>query len=474
MQNPYRALPSIDRLLRHPALTAARDRFPADHLTRHARAALDRARAALASAPAAPPPDDDALAAAVVATAEAAAAAPLRPLINATGVILHTNLGRAPLSAATRAAMARAGQGYSNLEFDLAAGERGSRFVHLDPLLREVTGAEAGIIVNNNAAAVLLALAALAPAREVLVSRGEAVEIGGGFRIPDVLRQSGATLVEVGTTNRTRAADYRDAATARTAVLLRVHASNFRIVGFTEAPTLAELRAVADEAGLLLLDDLGSGALLDTTAYGLAAEPRVQDSVRAGADVVLFSGDKLLGGPQAGIIVGGRAPLERLQRHPLARALRADKTAIAGLAATLQHYLRGEAEREIPVWRMISAHPDALRQRAAAWRDALAHPALTVREARSTVGGGSLPGETLPTWALAIAGGATAGGAMAGDAMAGGATDVGRLAQSLRCADPPVVGRIEKDTLWLDPRTVDPEEDAALITALRTALAAQA
>lgn len=382
----------------------------------------------------------------------------LRPVLNATGVILHTNLGRAPLSDAAIEAMRAVSRGYSNLEFDLDGGERGSRFAHLEGLLRRLTGAEAGIAVNNNASALLLALSSLARGHEVVISRGQLVEIGGGFRIPDVMRQSGATLVEVGTTNRTYVRDYAEAITDDTAALLRVHASNFRVVGFTEQPRLEELGALAHERGLLLLDDVGSGALLDPRPYGLGGEPLVQDSVRAGADVVLFSGDKLLGGPQAGIAVGRRDAIEAMRRHPLARAVRLDKASIAALAATLQHYARGEATTTIPVWRMIAADAASLRRRARRWAQAARAAGATaeVVPARSMIGGGSLPEEGLDAFACAIE--APGGAAQA-------------LAARLRRGAPAVIARIEDGRVLLDPRTVDPREDATLLAALRAALA---
>ena len=422
MTNPYRGLPSVDRLLQHDAVSALRARFPDAVVTIHTRAVLEAARQAIAGrhgggsggdnadaatatreagdAADADQPDLDRMAAAVVTRVEESARPSLRPVINASGVILHTNLGRAPLPASAIAAMAAVGRGYSNLEFDLEAGERGSRLSHLDDLIQATTGAEAGIAINNNASALLFVLTTFAGGREVIVSRGQAVEIGGGFRIPDVCRQSGATLVEVGTTNRTRAHDYANAIGEETAALLRVHASNFKIIGFTEQPSLRELRAVASEHGVLFLDDVGSGCLLDTSRYGLAPEPTPQESLAAGADLVLFSGDKLLGGPQAGIIVGRAALVDQLRRHPLARVLRSDKATIAGLAATLHHYVMGEAESAIPVWRMISAPAERMRERAGAWRAALG--AGQVEAAESMIGGGSLPGESLPTFVLAI------------------------------------------------------------------------
>ncbi|MCY3886373.1 MAG: L-seryl-tRNA(Sec) selenium transferase [Chloroflexi bacterium] len=448
MSNPYRALPSVDRILQHPAVAPLRGRYANGRLTEQARAVLERARAGLANSSRSPA-DLAELAQAVIAGIAAVDRPPLRPVINATGVVLHTNLGRAPLSDATRAAMDAAGRSFSNLEYDLAAGRRGSRFDHLSPLIQAVTGAEAGLAVNNNASALLLSLAALATGREVVVSRGQAVEIGGGFRIPDIVRQSGASLVEVGTTNRTRIDDYRG---TQGAALLRIHASNFKIIGFTEQPSLSEMRTVADEEGALLLDDLGSGCLLDTRRYGLSPEPTVQDSLADGADLAFFSGDKLLGGPQAGLIVGRAELVAKIGSHPLARAVRPDKTTIAGLAATLRHYLLGEAETQIPVWRMIAVPLDALDQRATVWRDAIGSG--TVIEGRSMIGGGSLPGESLPTRALALT----------------PSDGANRLADRLRASEPAVVARVEHDSLRLDPRTVDPSEDEAVIGALQRAL----
>ena len=382
----------------------------------------------------------------------------LRRVINATGVIVHTNLGRAPLSDAALRAIQLAAAGYSTLEYDLETGRRGARSVHAEALLRRVTGAEAAIVVNNNAAAVLLALSALAgpsadhpSGRGVIISRGQLIEIGGGFRIPDVLAQGGARLVEVGTTNRTRLADYETAIAADTAAILRAHRSNFAIVGFTAEPSLAELAGVAHRHDLLLLDDLGSGALLDTSAFGLAAEPTVQASLAAGADLVMFSGDKLLGGPQAGILAGHAAVVDRLRRHPLARAVRADKLCLAGLSATLTHYVKGEALGTIPIWRMISQPPAEIEKKARRWAKKLAASGLTCKviAGRSAVGGGSLPGETLPTALLAIQ-------VPSADAA---------LAR-LRAADPPIIARIEADRVVIDPRTVLPRDEADLLAGL--------
>lgn len=375
----------------------------------------------------------------------------LVPVINATGVILHTNLGRAPLSRAAIEAVEQVARGYSNLEFDLARGARGSRLVHAEDLLKRLTGAEAALVVNNNAAALLLVLTALARRRRVVISRGQMVEIGGGFRIPDVMLQSGAKLVEVGTTNRTHIRDYEEALQEPAALVLRAHQSNFRIIGFTTEPSLSELAQAAHAHQIFFVDDLGSGVLLDTVRFGLAHEPTVQESLAAGADLVCFSGDKLLGGPQAGIVVGKESLVAKLKKHPLARAVRADKLCLAALSATFQHYLKDEAERMVPVWRMIAAPVDSMRSRASRWAETLG--AGTVIQAQSTVGGGSLPEETLPTWVLALK-----------------VPQPNRFLSRLRGINPPVIGRVQEDCAVFDPRTVLEEEDGALLAGLRAAL----
>jgi L-seryl-tRNA(Ser) seleniumtransferase len=369
----------------------------------------------------------------------------LRRVINASGVILHTNLGRAPLSRAAVEALATAG-GYSNLELNLDTGRRGERAALLAGPLTALFGAEAALVVNNNAAAILLALTALCKGREVIVSRGQLVEIGGSFRMPDVMRLSGARMVEVGTTNRTRAADYEEALTPKTAALLRVHTSNFRVTGFTEAASLEEMAGVARRHGVLLIDDLGSGA-----SEAIADEPTVAESVRL-CDVVTFSGDKLLGGPQAGIVLGKAEIVRKLARHPLARAVRIDKLTLAALEATLRHRLTGHLD-EIPVEHMLRAPPDAVRRRAGMWAVKLEERGVQVSliPGESAVGGGSLPGHGLPTALVAIAGPAS------------------RLAAALRRGDPPVIARIENDTCCLDPRTVLKGEDETLIDAVETA-----
>jgi L-seryl-tRNA(Ser) seleniumtransferase len=448
-----RHLPSVDRLLAEPALVALAKAQGRALVVEAARAALSDVRARISRGE--PAPDVPALIADVELRAAGQTAGTLTPVINATGIIVHTNLGRAPLSRAARAAMEAVAAGYSNLEYDLETGSRGSRYVHAEALLRKLTGAEAALVVNNNAAAILLALSALAKDREVVISRGQLVEIGGGFRVPDVLRQSGARLVEVGTTNRTHLRDFADAIDNDTALLLRVHSSNFKQIGFTTEVPLADMAALAHTRGIWLIDDLGSGTLLDTAPYGLASEPMAQESVAAGADLVTFSGDKLLGGPQAGLIVGRADLVERLRRHPLTRALRVDKATLAALQVTLLHYVRGEALGEIPVWRMISAPLDALERRAVALAASLAERDIAARVERmpGAVGGGSLPGETIASLGLAI-----------------GVPAPGAVSASLRAGRPPVVVRVAEGELRCDLRTVQPEEDATLLAALVAAL----
>ena len=455
MTQAYRNLPSVDKLLALPALLELADSLPQDTVTSLVRYELESARAAIKGG--AEAPGAEALAAAVVEHARALWHPRPQPVINATGVVIHTNLGRAPLSADALNAIRRVAEGYSDLEYDLGEGERGSRHSHVEELLRQLTGAEAAMVVNNNASAMLLALSSLATEREVVVSRGEAVEIGGGFRVPDVLRQSGASLVEVGTTNRTYPRDYENAITPQTAAFLSVHASNFRVVGFTNVPELADLVTLAHQHELLLLHDLGSGCFLDTAAYGMAHEPTPQESIAAGSDVVLFSGDKLLGGPQAGLAVGKAEVIQRMARHPLARAVRIDKLSLAALTATLVHYLKGEATEKVPVWAMIASTIDELHGRAEHWAHTLGPRGKAVA-GESTVGGGSLPGETLPTWLLALN----------VEGLPGGATE---LARRLRQGTPSVVARVQDEKVMLDPRTVSLDEEAQLLKAVSAALA---
>jgi L-seryl-tRNA(Ser) seleniumtransferase len=453
VQDELRKLPSVDRLLQEEAVTALVARWGHELTVEAAREALDAARAAIRGGE--PCPQPDALAQQVGEQLAAKLRPTLIPAINATGVIVHTNLGRAPLSAEARTAMDAVALGYSNLEYDLLAGRRGSRYVHAEEILCRLTGAEAALVVNNNAAALLLILMAFSRDREVIISRGQLVEIGGGFRIPDVMRQSGATLVEVGTTNRTYARDYEEAITESTVALMRVHRSNFRLTGFVHEPSLSEMVELAAARGILLFDDLGSGTLLDTVPYGLAHEPTIQESVMAGATLVSCSGDKLLGGPQAGIILGHASAISTLKRFPLTRALRVDKTTLAGLQATLRHYLLGEATDKVPVWRMISQDESTLKKRAQKWARKLRSlgPAVHVVPGRSTVGGGSLPGETLPTHLVAL-----------------DVDSPDTLSAHLRASDPPVITRIEDGRLVLDPRTVLPEQEAALLRLIAEAI----
>jgi len=441
-----RDLPSVDRLLSDPMLRE----LPRELAVRAAREVLDDARSAALDGGWNHALED--LPHLVAERVQQATDLPLRPVLNATGVVIHTNLGRAPLSKAALEAAGLAGAGYANLEYDLEAGERGSRHALVTQLLKRLTGAEDALVTNNNAAAVLLILSALGQGKDAIISRGQLVEIGGGFRIPDVMRQSGVSLVEVGTTNRTYAHDYAAAITVETAILLRVHASNFAQIGFVHQPVLKELVEVGEKHALPVVDDLGSGSLLDTARFGLKTEPMVQDSVASGASLVCFSGDKLLGGPQAGIIVGRAMEIGQLRRHPLMRAIRPDKLTFAALGATLVHYVRGEAEREVPVWRMLSASTDVLHARAQAIAQALHGDPV---ETRSTIGGGSLPGQTQPSWAIALP-----------------VPDLDRAAATLRRAQPPVIGRIEADRLLLDVRTVLPEQDPLLLRAVQSALTA--
>ncbi|PKB80427.1 MAG: L-seryl-tRNA(Sec) selenium transferase [SAR202 cluster bacterium Io17-Chloro-G9] len=454
----YRQLPSVDRLLAAEALVKLANSAGTALVTDMARAALDGARRDIAGGAGAP--EQAELVADIARRVDTLVAPRPRRVINAAGVVIHTNLGRAPLSRAAQEAALTVSAGYSDLEYDLERGERGSRHSHPESLLQLLTGADAAIVVNNNASAVLLALSALAEGREVIVSRGESIEIGGRFRIPDVLVQSGARLVEVGTTNRTYVEDYADAITEDTAAILRVHRSNFAMIGFTETPEPRDLAALGRERGILMLNDLGSGALLDTAKYGLAPEPTVAETLDEGADLALFSGDKLLGGPQAGIVVGTKSFIDHLKRHPLARAVRIDKMDLAALTATLTSYIKGKAEEEIPVWRMISSTPEQLGRRARRWLRGVGVDGLNIVNTTSAVGGGSLPGETLPTRALSIPAAVCGEGGTEG------------LAERLRRASVPVVVRIADDQVLLDPRTVMPDEDGDLVASLREALLA--
>lgn len=446
-----RDLPAIDQILKRPGIAALEAAFGPGATRDAVRAATHALRRAMLATPPTPLPTDPGaiIEAGAAARLEQLFAGSLRQVINATGVIIHTNLGRAPLAAAAIERIRATAGGYTNLEYDLARGTRGSRTVHAEALISRLTGAEAAVVVNNNAAATLLLLAALAGGREVIISRGELVEIGGGFRVPDVMAQSGAVLREVGTTNRTRVADYRAAAGPRTALILRVHPSNFRIEGFTERPSLAALVNVGRELGIPVVEDSGSGNL----DRGPADEPSVRESLAAGVDLVCFSGDKLLGGPQAGIIAGRRTLVDRVRTHPLMRAFRAGKLTYAALEATLLEYVAERAADTIPVQQMMAAGVNDLAERARALASRLEAPAWTTSlvAGESAIGGGSAPGVAVPTMLLAIE--------------RTGMTATA-LEARLRRLSPPVIARISHDRVVLDLRTVPDGLDAALGTLL--------
>ena len=451
-QEQLRLLPSVDELLHSDSGYQLVQRFSRSMTLQAVRASIEQARAQIRQGASCPSSDE------ILSVAERfleeSQRPNLQPVINATGVIINTNLGRSPLSQEALQAVQRVAGGYTNLEYDLRVGERGSRHSHVSTLLCELTGAEAALVTNNNAAAVLLALSTLAAGYEVVISRGQLVEIGGGFRVPDVMSQSGCKLIEVGTTNRTRLSDYAAAITEHTALLLTVHPSNFQIVGFTESTPLEALAELAHQHGLLLMDDLGSGCLLASERYGLGHEPMPQESIAAGADVVCFSGDKLLGGPQSGILVGKTEVLKRVSKHPLMRAMRIDKMTLAALEVTLRHYQREEAETHIPIWRMIAASPANIAGRAASWVSRLQKYGIPARmqHGESTVGGGSLPGETLPTTLLALDAGNVS-------------MSLDELAKRLRLRNSPLIVRILRDALLVDPRTVLEEQDNEVVQA---------
>jgi len=448
MNPDLRQIPSVDQLLRLPAAAALIESFGRPMTLKALRETLSTLRARLVQG------QEIEVTPEIIFThsqslLNAWFALSLKPVINATGVILHTNLGRAPLSQSALQAIFQTAQGYCNLEYDLDEGRRGTRSHHAAQLLTQLTDAEDALVVNNNAAAVLLVLSSLAARRNVLIARSQLIEIGGGFRIPEVLLQSRARLLEVGTTNRTRIEDYENALRdSGAAVILHAHHSNFRIIGFTEEPPLPALAELAHRYQIPLVDDIGSGALIDTAQFCLAHEPIVQESLSAGADLVCFSGDKLLGGPQAGIIVGKKDLLEKIKRHPLARALRADKITLAALSATLIHYLRGDWEHAIPIWQMIAQSSEVLKERAEHWQAELG--AGFVIPGYSTVGGGSLPGETLPTHLLSLP-----------------VKSPTRVLKWLRNRPLPIIARIENDQVVFDPRTVLLDQEKTLLDELR-------
>ncbi len=450
MTDSRRALPSVDRLMREPAVTALFRHAPRNAVVAAVREALDAARTRRAG-----PPED--WAADVRERLAARTLRSLRPVLNATGVVLHTNLGRAPLAAAAVRAMADIASGYASLEIDLHTGARGSRTDHCRTLLAELAGTTDALIVNNAAGALVLALHAHAAGRDVLISRGELIEIGGSFRIPDILQKSGARLREVGTTNRTHLDDYRAALGPETGAILTVHRSNFEQRGFVATPEPAALAALAREAAVPYIYDVGSGLLLDLSAWGLTGEPRVADGAAAGADLVIFSGDKLLGGPQAGCLAGGEPAVAGCRRSPLARALRADKLTLAALEATLALYAEpATAVREIPVLAMLTADPGEIRARAEGLA-AACPPELRaeLRAGESAVGGGAFPAARLPTTLIALE-----AGTLGPDG----------LALRLRVGEPPIVARVAEGRVLLDPRTLPPDAAAVVGAALAAAL----
>lgn len=449
-QQLLRGIPKVDELLtlaeETGKLRGMTEVIPPSAVRDAVREELEILRGDILSGALAELPEREAILEAACRRAAQGRISSLRRVVNGTGVVLHTNLGRSLLSRQAVSAVETVARSYSTLEYDVDSGSRGSRHSHIDSLLASVTGAEAAMVVNNNAAAVLLILSAMGRGGEVVASRGELVEIGGSFRIPDIMTQCGCTLREVGTTNKTHLFDYEDAIGAETRALLRVHTSNYRIVGFSEKPALAELVALGRKHGLPVIEDLGSGSLVDLTAFGIHDEPTVQQSVRAGVDVVSFSGDKLLGGPQAGLILGKKAYIERLKRHPLARALRVDKMTIAALRETLYAYQDPEwAKRSIPVLRMLGQSGEELHARAERLRLALEGfgGRAQVVETEGQVGGGSCPTQTMRSWAVAVE---------------TGELSVDELAQRLRRAPVPIIGRISQGRYLLDARTLGDDD----------------
>lgn len=445
----FRQIPSVDHLLTHALTGELIASYGREWTASAIREVLSASREEIRTGQQLPT-DDSLIARAAVLLNKHAAFFPVQ-VINATGVVVHTNLGRAPLSQQAKLALSAAAAGYSNLEYDLAAGKRGTRNGQVESQLTRLTGAEAALVVNNNAGAVFLTLSALARRKKVAVARSQLVEIGGGFRVPDVLRESGARLLEIGTTNRVHLSDYQSALEQGAQLLLQTHHSNFKIVGFATEPSLKELSGLAEAAGVPLVFDQGSGALLDTAQYGLPHEITVQEALQAGADLVCFSGDKLLGGPQAGIIAGKKALVDKLRKHALYRALRPDKLCFAALSATLRHHLKGEAQACIPVYIMLGRGEASLREQALSWQRQLGEG--LVIPGRSTIGGGSLPDETLPTWLFALETPAPQ-----------------KFLAHLRACQPAVIARVENNRVVFDPRTILPDEDHTLLAGIRTAL----
>lgn len=451
-----RSLPKTDDMLKRPDLAALAESMPRAVVLDAVRDAIEAVRAA-ALAGGTPDAARDGIAADASARAHARMRASLRPVINATGIVVHTNLGRSRLAPSAIEAVAEVAGGYSTLEYDVATGERGSRHAHVERLIRDVTGAEAAMAVNNNAAAVLLGLAGLASRKEAIVSRGQLVEIGGSFRIPDIMRQSGAKMVEVGATNKTHLRDYEAAITPKTGLLLKVHSSNFRVVGFTEEVSLQDLVALGAKRGVPVFEDQGSGVLVDLAPFGLPDEPTVRSSIEAGADLVSVSGDKLLGGPQAGILAGKRAVIDRLKKHPLARVVRLDKMTLAALEATLRLYLDpARALAEVPTLAMLTAGPDELAVRARSLAARVAEAAgdayaVSTEADVSRAGGGALPMADIPTTVVLLA---------------PRAISANDLERALRLGSPTIVARIRDDRVVLDPRTLAADEESAVVARL--------
>ncbi len=456
--NALSKIPKVDRLLGLPAIGGLLDRYPRTEVLSAARMILDRLRESLKNGRRADLPGDDEISGLIASELENRSIPSLRSVINGSGVVVHTNLGRSPLADEAEQAVHSVSAGYSNLEFDLETGERGSRYSHVEGIICELTGCESALVVNNNAAAVILALSSLAGGREVIVSRGELVEIGGAFRIPDVMRQSGARLVEVGSTNRTHIQDYLSAITDATALLLKVHTSNFAIIGFTAEASLGELSKLGSETGIPVMLDAGSGCLIDLSPYGIKGEPTIRQYLNSGADVVTFSGDKLLGGPQAGIIVGKKNLIEPIKRHPLLRALRIDKLSLAALEATLRLYRdERQALKAIPTLRMLTMSAEMLTKRAdRIIRYLKQHTPDTINFVRhsgeSSAGGGSFPLLQLPTTLIEV--------------RVNGVTPF-VLESTLRLTNPPVVGRIHKDRFLLDARTILDRDLIHLVASLQ-------
>ena len=449
MMSDFKNIPSVDHLLQESVVTTQIDRFGRKLTLDFLRLELEEIRETVKNG--APVPVDIEIVNRLTNKLVEFASPLLKPVINATGVILHTNLGRSPLSQDALAASAKVSSVYSNLEFNLNDGKRGSRNAIVERLLTKITGAEAGMVVNNNAAALLLILSALAKRKRVVISRTQLIEIGDGFRIPEVMQQSGAKLVEIGSTNRVNLEDFKKSLDEPVAMVMRAHHSNYKIIGFTHEPELSDLVNLAHERGVLFLDDVGSGALLDTRQYGLAYEPTVQDSVAAGADIVCFSGDKLLGGPQAGIIVGNASVINKIRKHPLARAVRADKLALSLLEETLLHYLTGDYEKSIPIWQMISKKEQDIKKTAETWQKNLDYG--VVEKGFSTIGGGSLPEELLPTYLLKLK-----------------VKNPDRIIGLLRKMPIPVIARIDDDQLCFDPRTVFESQETLMLGSISSIL----